>query len=333
MKAMRNMTICLGVVVLLGGCAHEKEVLFFGTHTAAGVDVSGTVGVPDSAAFGYRRREVAIVPTDKNGVVHSVLGGADMDLGLGEARIKQIFATGDAARAATGAPAAPAAAAAAGNCGEGGKAGKPILFTTEANFSLLQVQASSGALSPKVSLGYSRSEATLIPLHTESGQAASVYADISIETEDAAKTKDKITSYVESQVGQHPSSFGTGVRVVQRFATGDAAVCLVRNNTNQAKTRLLNAVSNGTVEGLQVAGAEATLEKGLATAFAGLPDDASRQTLVQWAEAQFPEQLILAESCAAKTGADLTFCFGRVLVPKLTLDQKTALAARLQPKP
>lgn len=330
MKAMKNTAICLGVAVLLGGCASEREVLFFGTHTAVGVDVSGTVGTPDSVSFGYRRREVAIVPPNSEGKVHSVLGGADIDLGLGEARIKQIFATGDAARAAASTVTAPAAAP--GNCADEGKAGKPILFTTEANFSLLQIQASSGALSPKISLGYSRSEATLIPLDSKNGQAASVYADISIETEPGAKTAEQITSKVEKLVGQHPSSFGNGVRVVQRFATGDAAVCLVQNDTRQAKTRLLNAVSNGTADGASVVATDAALNISLATAFARLPDDASRQAQVQWAEAQFPEQLKGAESCAAKTGAELTNCFSGVLIIKLTPDQKAALAARLQPQ-
>ncbi|MHB9117810.1 MAG: hypothetical protein ACYC2R_06015 [Burkholderiales bacterium] len=330
MKRMKIVTtaVLLGVAALAGGCASEREVLFFGTHTALGVDVSGTVGVPDSVSLGYQRREVAVVPPKKDGTTRSVLGATDSDLGLGDVRIKQLFATGEAARQAAGSSAAAAPATPAANSGT---SRQPILFTTEANLSLLHVQASSSSLSPRLSLGYSRSEITLIPVAYDDNEAASVYADISIESGSAGKSDSQITSNVEKELGQHPSRFSGGIRLVQSFATGDAAVKLVENNTNQAKDRLLSAVAGKTVAAIGKGKQDAELSQKLAADFGKIKDLASRKGMIVWANGRFKASLQGSERCDTQPDAQaLSRCFTGTLVPRLTMEEKAQLDDHIQ---
>ncbi|MBZ0090993.1 MAG: hypothetical protein K8F27_02035 [Sulfuricellaceae bacterium] len=328
MKRMKIVTTAalLGAAALAGGCASEREVLFFGTHTALGVDVSGTVGVPDSISLGYQRREVAVVPPKKDGTARSVLGATDSDLGLGDLRLKQLFATGEAARQAAGSPTAPATPAA-----NAGTSRQPILFTTEANLSLLHVQASSSSLAPRLSLGYSRSEITLIPVAYDDNEAASVYADISIESGSADKPDSQSTSNVEKELGQHPSRFSGGIRLVQSFATGDAAVRLVENNTNKAKDRLLSAVAGKTVAAIGAKRQEADLDGKLAADFGKIKDLASRKAVIVWANGQFKASLQGSERCDTQPDAQaLSRCFTGVLLPKLNLGEKNQLNDHMQ---
>ena len=252
MKRTNTFNIALPVVavLLVTGCATDREMLFFGTHTAIGVDVSGTVGAPDSVSLGYRRNEVAIVPPKSDGSARSVLGAIDADLGIGEARVKQLFATGDAAVLAASRSGPPTTGTEKiQNQDTTRKLPVPILFVADANFSLLHVQVPSTAstsLAPRVSLGYSRNEITLIPVTDDSKEVASVYADISIDTGGVADAPKQSTSMVEKEVGQHPSRFTGGVRIVQNFATGEAAVKLVSENQD-VKNRLLAVATGKTV--------------------------------------------------------------------------------------
>jgi hypothetical protein len=335
MKRMNatHTAIWLGLASLFGGCATEKEVLFFGTHTAVGVDVSGTVGVPDSVSFGYRRREVAIVPPKKDGTARSVLGAIDADLGVGEARIKQLFATGEAAKIAAstkpfGDDARKAVVQNEKPDGSSTSGVMPILFTAEANFSLLHIQGSSSTLAPKVSLGYSRSEITLIPVADGDKEAASVYADISIDTEETAKSPTNPSSNVEKIVGQHPSRFSTGVRLVQRFATGDAADRLLGNNQD-VRNRLLAATAGKTSDAIKTQSQEAELDSKLATDFGKISND-KKKGVIQWATKQFIKPPNESGQCDTKTGTELDNCFTDVFVPKLNLDQKEQLSEHIQ---
>lgn len=224
------------MLAMLAGCSTES--LLFSTKTSVGIDLSATNGAP-RLNLGYDRTEAAIVPAKPDGGTHSVLGGLDADLSMNEVRIKQLFATGQAAQIAAShaqaqgqdrASAAQAAAEAAAGKGRAAeKAYRPIVFATDASFSLINIQLQNNGLPGSGSTLYRRSEATLIPIQPGQVEAASVYADISIDTN--GKDKNPPTaphSWVEDEVGQHPTRFSTfGVRIVQSIATGAAAERLV----------------------------------------------------------------------------------------------------------
>lgn len=85
----------------------SREVLFFGTGTNIGLKIgfeAGTV-VPNSFNFGYRRKEISVIPVDR-GHMPSVFASIDNSAAAREAQgakpavefgLNQFFATGDAA--------------------------------------------------------------------------------------------------------------------------------------------------------------------------------------------------------------------------------------------
>ncbi|MBI5938694.1 MAG: hypothetical protein HY850_12720 [Betaproteobacteria bacterium] len=216
-------------LVFTAGCATES--LFFSTKSSIGIDVSATNGAP-RANIGYDRTEVAIVPAKADGDAHSVLGGIDADLSLNQVRIKQLFATGEAAKLAADKPGktVQASGTPAEKKPAPRKFGQPIVFATDASLSLINVQIDNNGLPGFGSMLYRRSEATLIPVKPGQEEVASVYADISIDTSSKDENRpDSGESWIEREVGQHPTRFsGFGVRIVQSFATGEAAEKLVK---------------------------------------------------------------------------------------------------------
>lgn len=236
----RHLTYLLATpLIFTAGCASES--LFFSTKTSVGIDISATNGSP-RGNIGYDRTEAAIVPAKSDGSAHSVLGGLDADLSLFDVRIKQIFATGKAADLAAdnnvgkAAPSTNSAPATPGTAADK-KLGQPIVFATDASFSLLNIQIDNNGLPGSGSTLYRRSEATLIPIKPGQDEVASVYADISIDTSGKDQNKpDGGYSWIEKEVGEHPTRFDrAGVRIVQSFATGSAAEKLVKRDDIKAK--------------------------------------------------------------------------------------------------
>lgn len=88
----------------------DRELMFFGTSTNVGLSVGTTSSVPDSFAFGYKRKEFSLIPLVKidsteNYVYPSVLASIDTTGELGDSTsnvdvalsTNQLFATGEAA--------------------------------------------------------------------------------------------------------------------------------------------------------------------------------------------------------------------------------------------
>lgn len=241
-------------LIFAGGCANES--LFFATKSSIGVDVSTSNGAP-RANIGYDRTEVAIVPPKEDGSTYSVVGGIDADLSFANVRIKELFATGNAAKVvaskstlkskssqatSTGKPPALETAAASKQppSADGKKFIQPVIFGADASLGLLNIQINNNGLPGFGSLLYRRSEATLIPVKPGQEDAASVYADISIDTMGDSDTPTTGLSWVEQEVEQHPTRFsglGFGVRIVQSFATGEAAELLVEDSDIKDKLK------------------------------------------------------------------------------------------------
>lgn len=246
---MKRRAIYLAVVplVFIAGCANET--LFFATKSSIGIDITATNGTP-SANLGYGRTEIAIVPPKQDGNAHDVIGGIDADLSLGNGvRIKELFATGKAAKLAAGKsndapaerdkiPAPPAGEKPAPP--DQTKLGQPIVFAADASFSLLNIQIQSNGLPASGSTLYRRSEVTLIPVKSDQKEVASVYADISIDTTSGSLKSDMVQSRVGAAVGDYPSNFqSNGVRIVQNFATGEAAEKLAQHDEIKGKLQMV----------------------------------------------------------------------------------------------
>ena len=109
-------TRLLGLFTVRNRRANEVHPFFFGTDTTVGLKVAwtgttGASGFPDSAKFGFHRKELAIAPVyiveDKKGQFYAVMGSflatqdtnADVEKVVGGAHIGHIqyFATGKAA--------------------------------------------------------------------------------------------------------------------------------------------------------------------------------------------------------------------------------------------
>lgn len=281
-------------LIFTAGCANES--LFFATKTSVGIDISASNGSP-RANIGYDRTEAAIVPAKPDGSAHSVLGGLDADLSFNQVRIKQIFATGKAADLAAGdiiilaknkqPPAGKALAApAAPSTGPGAatpRLPQPIVFATDASFSLINIQIDNNGLPGSGSTLYRRSEATLIPIKQGQDEVASVYADISIDTSSKDEnTPDSGYSWIEREVGEHPTRFsGFGVRIVQSFATGTAAESLVQHPDI---TNKLNKIANSNATDLQTAQTKTALRALLNNA----QDPAKVKAFFDWVQATYP---------------------------------------------
>lgn len=109
-------TRLLGIFIVRNRRADEVHPFFFGTDTTVGLKIAwtgttGASGFPDSAKFGFHRKELAIAPVyvvqDKNGNYYAVMGSflatqdtnANVEKVVGGASVGHIqyFATGKAA--------------------------------------------------------------------------------------------------------------------------------------------------------------------------------------------------------------------------------------------
>lgn len=326
---MKRNAVFLAAIPLIftAGCANES--LFFGTKTSIGIDISATAGSP-SANLGYERTEIAIVPPKQDGNAHDVLGGIDADLSLANGvRIKELFATGRAARLAAGKADTQNSRSGStngpANQGEQGngqnatteeKYRQPIVFAADASFSLLNIKIQGNGLPTSGSTLYRRSEVTLIPVKPDQDEVASVYADISIDTadKDSLKTEgENAPSRVGDAVGDFPSSFKSGgVRIVQNFATGQAAEQLAEHD-EQIKTKLQNVVKGVSNAAPSVAKAMAALR----TKLNNEQDSGRILAFFKWMQDTYPRSKA-SDYTAGKAGD----YFIKRIEPRLTDEQK-----------
>jgi hypothetical protein len=208
MTAAALSALCL----TLPGCAEVDSVLFV-TTTTIGIDADSR---PPHATIGYDRYEGYIGPTYSTGAVPPVYAKIDSNLQIFNPEIRQLYATGDAARLVTQKiepdKVDPDPKMYSGT-------GEVMLFGTGSNIGLRVTFA--GNVPESLSLGYKRKEFSFIPLGSED------------ETEpDPADPNKTITRKVDRygsvlavmDMGVKTTSLNeTGMSVTQFFATGDAA--------------------------------------------------------------------------------------------------------------
>jgi len=249
---MRSRTVLACACLLplaLAGCAGNH--LYFGTGTSVGLDVSGTTQVPDHVSFAYRRSEIALVPERPDGSSHSVLGGIDSDVAFfGDLKIKQVFATGEAAknvadRMNESTPAAGPAEDRPADDSRTERTSQRLVIVTGTTLGV-ELQYGQEALSPSLLVGYRRGEATVIAVDEQSQEVRSVYADISIDT-----TRADGAAASPVRIEARPTTV-EGIRIVQRIATGEAAERLTANS-REARDKVVSALGLSAAEERELA--------------------------------------------------------------------------------
>lgn len=108
-KWRRLVSIVIGAFApLMSGCGRD---LIFTTYTTVGVEVKGVNNIPTALRLGYKRFEGAVVPVDlkardaqeKHLPAHSIFAGMEVEQKAFGVRVAQVFATGEAAKAASAA--------------------------------------------------------------------------------------------------------------------------------------------------------------------------------------------------------------------------------------
>lgn len=196
----------------LAGCAAPRDSVVFVTKTSLGLDVEGT---PPTASFAYDRTEGYFGPRFDNGSVPPVAGSFFTNGGLFDRKIRQVYATGDAAISVT--TPGTTSTVAKPDVSKGVFSGdhKPMFFGTSTVVGV-KVAFGSGGVADALTLGFKRKEASVIPITTATASVTalagstttygfpSVIASVETDTTAALQTT-------------------TTVGVLQYFATGEAA--------------------------------------------------------------------------------------------------------------
>ncbi|MBL4673541.1 MAG: hypothetical protein JKX81_14875 [Arenicella sp.] len=201
----RTIVVSTLMAIFLSGCANK---VYFGTSTRLAIDFSS-----DGAGIGYKNSQMAIVPPKEDGNEFSVLGSSDIDISLSKIMIDEEFATGKAAEYASQDDGSEKDLNAAhGN----------LLFGAYTSVSIIDLNF--GVTNPfqGATFGYKRATATIIPIVDDS--LRSVYAKTSINSE-------------PYDAETNPCGTKTdGLRFVQLFATGKAAVNMAKQNQTSLET-------------------------------------------------------------------------------------------------
>ena len=196
---MNRLPAFLGLLFasLLTACASGPNTVVFVTKTSLGIDVEQT---PPSASIAYDRVEGYFGPRYDSGAVPPVVASFTTNGQLLGRDIKQVYATGDAARllANPSAPVKPDPAL-EGNI-------KPMFFGTSTTLGV-KIGYEAGGSTSTFTLGYKRKELSVIPV--TQGVFPSVLATLQSDINAATASGTR---------------FGAG----QLFATGSAATDLAR---------------------------------------------------------------------------------------------------------
>lgn len=226
-------SVLLLLALHLGGCASNK-VLYFGTDTSLGLNVSGTTQMPNKVSFAYERGEVAFVPRNPTGPAHSVLGTFDADINFfGDKAIYQVFAIGQAAESYASKVANLPMAFTEPKATGSGNVRDSLVFVTHTATGL-KLSAGEGAVAPSLVLGFRRGEAALVPVQENEDGVRSVFGELGYAT--------NATTFQagEGKTFTVPGPSSGGARIRQVFATGKAAQIFAQS-TEGAK-KLSNAL-------------------------------------------------------------------------------------------
>lgn len=166
--------VCCLSSLLLSACAGKDSVLFV-TATNVGIDFDST---PPNVAIAYDRYEGYFGPQYENGAIAPVVGRLEANLSLFTPQLRQVYATGDAARLVTKKtpsdtlPRKPL---------KGDK--RVAFFGTSSNIGL-KVTFSPEGFPESLSIGYKRKEVSLVPItqnsETQEDEYGSVLAAIAM---------------------------------------------------------------------------------------------------------------------------------------------------------
>ena len=201
MRNLAALALTVGVALSLAGCANDRHVLFV-TKTSIGIDFDSK---PAAASLAYDRVEGYIAPRYNNGEIPPVIASVKSDGAIFNPKIRQIYATGEAAEivlrgAGSGTQAKPL------------EGSKQLMFFGTTTTTGLKVGFSSGLLPDSFIFGFKRKEFSYIPLGT-------------VDAVPGAKAYDVYPSILATIDTQ--ANVGKGreaeLRNAQFFATGNAA--------------------------------------------------------------------------------------------------------------
>jgi hypothetical protein len=197
--------LCLAAVAALGACANPDSVLFV-TATSIGINVDSK---PPTASIAYDRVEGFLGPRYENGGLPPVVASIETGGTVFNPKIRQIYATGNAAeRAVSDRPPPVEQRELSGDPNR-----RKLAFFGTGTTIGLKVGFGPQGVPDSLTFGYKRFEASLIPLGTKevNGRQVDVYPSVlgSIDT-----------------VTQTSSLPATGLTSGQFFATGQAAEAL-----------------------------------------------------------------------------------------------------------
>ncbi len=229
--------ILSGLVALaVSGCASTDKVVFV-TSTSIGINVDNT---PPTASIAYDRTEGFIGPRYPNGGIPAVVASIKTGGSVFNPKIRQVYATGAAAVAATGNPPLDSLPL------EGSRDDARLVFFGTTTTLGLKASFSENPIPDSVVIGYKRKEFSVIPIasRTVDGKASHVYPSVF----------GSIDSTIESRELEK-----TGLSVQQFFATGTAAEALAGSEAGAVLKRVAINAMTGTLsaEELQIALEEA----------------------------------------------------------------------------
>lgn len=176
----------------LSGCATAPDTVVFITKTSLGIDVEST---PPGASIAYDRTEGYIGPRYDNGTVPAIAASFSTNGKLLDRQIKQVYATGRAAKLATGVQGGTTPT----ETFSGDK--KTMFFGTSTVLGTRMSFAPTGLVDSFV-LGYKRRELSVIPITDAGVPSVLAMLDSGVQADNAA---------------------GAGLQLQQFFATGAAA--------------------------------------------------------------------------------------------------------------
>jgi hypothetical protein len=204
---MNRAGLILVVCGLLGACAPKETVLFV-TSTSLGIDGEFA---PPTLSVAYDRSEGYFAPRAADGGMPPVVASFQSDGAVLSPKLRQLYATGDAALVITGAKNATNAPSELN-----GLDGKMAFFGTQTTVGLKAGFDEAGAPSDFV-FGLRRKELSVLPLGHEGNPDGQKYvlpsALASLDTTASA-----------------PSMKDAGLSISQFFATGQSAEFLAANN-------------------------------------------------------------------------------------------------------
>lgn len=176
----------------LGGCASPGDTVVFVTKTSLGIDVEST---PAGASIAYDRVEGYVGPRFDGGTTAPVAGSIATNGKLLDRQIRQVYATGHAAKRVTG-------ATTASGPNEDFSGDKKVMFFGTSTVLGVKLAFAPTGLVDSFTLGYKRKELSVIPI-AKTG-LPSVLATLDTSVQASTQTD-------------------AGLQLEQFFATGAAA--------------------------------------------------------------------------------------------------------------